>query len=143
VVQYLATLCHQIIYHCLNSSEKCLISKPREGRSWSWSYVSLIYNYLCNQCLSPPMLWIRTPLRRGVLDRKLCYRVCQWVVAGRWFSPGTPVSYTNTTDHHEITEILLIVALTTINPQTHHWYHNTGYFQPPVVDLCLNKIWMH
>jgi hypothetical protein len=24
-----------------------------------WSYGSCIYNYLCNQCLSPRMLWIR------------------------------------------------------------------------------------
>jgi len=24
-----------------------------EGPSWSWSYGSWIYNYLCNQCLSP------------------------------------------------------------------------------------------
>ena len=24
-----------------------------EGSSWSWSYGSRIYNYLCNQCLSP------------------------------------------------------------------------------------------
>ena len=31
--------------------------------------------------------------------------------AGRWFSPGTPVSSTNKTDHHDITEILLKVAL--------------------------------
>jgi len=27
----------------------------------SWSYGSWIYNYLCNQCLSPLMLWVRTP----------------------------------------------------------------------------------
>ena len=33
----------------------------------------------------------------------------------RWFSPGTPVSSTNKTDHHDITEILLKVALNTIN----------------------------
>ena len=32
-----------------------------------------------------------------------------------WFSPGTPVSSTNTTDHHDITEILLKVALSTIS----------------------------
>ena len=32
----------------------------------------------------------------------------------RWFSPGTPVSSTNKTDHHEITKILLKVALNTI-----------------------------
>jgi hypothetical protein len=48
------------------------------------------------------------PLRRGVLDTTLCDKVCQW------FSPGTPVSSTNKTDHHGITEILLKVALNTI-----------------------------
>jgi hypothetical protein len=32
-----------------------------------------------------------------------------------WFSPGTPVSSTNKTDRHNITEILLKVALNTIN----------------------------
>jgi len=26
------------------------------GPSWSWSYGSWIYNYLCNRCLSPLML---------------------------------------------------------------------------------------
>jgi hypothetical protein len=31
------------------------------------------------------------------------------------FSPGTPVSSTNKTDRHDITEILLKVALSTIN----------------------------
>jgi len=29
---------------------------------WSWSCGSWIYNYLCNQCLSPLTLWIRTQL---------------------------------------------------------------------------------
>jgi len=37
-------------------------------------------------------------------------------VAGQWFSQGTPVSSTNKTDHHKITEILLKVALNTIKP---------------------------
>jgi hypothetical protein len=31
-----------------------------------------------------------------------------------WFSPGTQVSSTNITDHHDITEILLKVELNTI-----------------------------
>jgi len=35
--------------------------KPAEGPSWSWSYDSWIYNYLCNQCLSPIKLWVWTP----------------------------------------------------------------------------------
>jgi hypothetical protein len=38
----------------------------------------------------------------------------------QWFSPGAPVSLTNKIDGHDITEILLKVALNTINhnPQT-------------------------
>jgi len=44
----------------------------------------------------------------------LCDEVCQWLATGRWFSPGTPVSSTNKTDCHDITEILLKVALNTI-----------------------------
>jgi hypothetical protein len=39
-------------------------------------------------------------------------------VAGQWFSPGTPVSFTNKTDCHNITEILLKVALNTIHELT-------------------------
>jgi len=40
------------------------LSNPKyiEGPSWSCSYGSWIYNYLCNQCLSPLKLWVRTPL---------------------------------------------------------------------------------
>jgi hypothetical protein len=45
----------------------------------------------------------------------LCDKVCQWLSTGRWFSMGTPVSSTNKTDCHDITEILLKVALNTIN----------------------------
>ena len=71
-------------------------------------------DYPCNQCLSPLTLWVRIQFRRGVIDTTLCDQVCQWPAAGRWFSPGTPVSYTNKTDHHDITEILLKVALNTI-----------------------------
>jgi len=47
------------------------------------------------------------------------------VQTGRWVSPGPPVSPSNETDHHDITEILLKVALNTINltnniPSSHH-----------------------
>ena len=76
-----------------------------QGPLWSWSHGSWIYNYLCNQCLSPLTLWVWIPLRRGVLDTTLCDKVCQWLVAGQWFSP---VCSTNKT------EIVLKVALNTI-----------------------------
>jgi hypothetical protein len=39
---------------------------------------------------------------------------------GWWFSLGTPVSSTNKTDGHDITEMLLKVVLNTIN-QTLKW----------------------
>jgi hypothetical protein len=41
-------------------------------------------------------------------------KVCQWLVTDQWFSLGTLVSSTNKTDRHDITEILLKVALNTI-----------------------------
>ena len=53
---------------------------------------------------------------RGVLDTTLCEKICQWLAADCWFSPSTSVSSTNKTDHHNISEILLKVALNTINP---------------------------
>jgi len=66
-----------------------------QGSSWSWSHGSSIYNCLCNQCLSLQTLWVRIPLRRCVLDTTLCDKVCQWLAASMWFSPGNPVSSTN------------------------------------------------
>jgi hypothetical protein len=41
-------------------------------------------------------------------------KVCQLLAAGRLFPPGTLVSSTNKTDRHDINEILLKVALSTI-----------------------------
>ena len=53
--------------------------------------------------------------RPYVLDTTLCDIVCQWFATGWGFSLGTPISSTNKTDRHDITEILLKVALNTIN----------------------------
>ena len=48
------------------------------------------------------------------IETILCDKVCQWMAAGWLFSPGTLVSSTYKTDCHNITEILLKVALNTI-----------------------------
>ena len=89
------------------------VPTSNRGPSWPWSYASWIYNYLCNQCLSPLMLWIRITIRARCTT--LYDKVCQWLATGRWFFPGLPVSSTNKTDHHDITdEILLKVTLNTI-----------------------------
>ena len=79
------------------------------GPSWPWSYGSWIYNYLCNQCLSPLMLWVRISIRARCTA--LCDKVCQWLATGRRFSLGPPISFANKTDRHDITEKLLNVAL--------------------------------
>ena len=92
-----------------------------EGPSWSWSHGSWIYNYLCHQCLSPLTLWVWIPLRRDVLITTLCDKVCQRLQTGRWFSPGPLVSSTNKTDSHDITEILLKVALNTLTLTIWWW----------------------
>jgi len=67
--------------------------------SWSWSYSS--------------------PRRRSVLNTTLCDKVCQWLATCLWYFTGTPDSSTQTTDRHDITEILLKVVLNTITNQPH------------------------
>jgi hypothetical protein len=66
------------------------------GPSRSWSYGSWIYIYLCNQCLSPLMLWVWVSIRARCTT--LCDKVCQWLATGWWFSSGTPVSSKNKID---------------------------------------------
>jgi hypothetical protein len=46
--------------------------------------------------------------------KTLCDQVCRLLATGQWFSLVAPVSSTNKTDRHDITEILLKVALNTI-----------------------------
>ena len=71
---------------------------------------------LCNQCLSPLKLWVRTPF----MAKCTPYNIMWWslsVTCDRSVvSPGTPVSSTNKTGGHDIAEILLKVALNNINP---------------------------
>ena len=56
---YLTTRVTEVINCCNYTSE--LISLSEEKPSWSWWHGSWIYNYLCNQCLSPLTFWVRTP----------------------------------------------------------------------------------
>jgi hypothetical protein len=51
---------------------------------------------------------------RGVLDTTLCDKVGQWLATGWRFFPSAPVCSTNNTDHNDISEISLKVALITI-----------------------------
>jgi hypothetical protein len=97
--------------HSLTHSLKCCAvdpvghwnNTPQVDMSLHWHII-----------LSPLKLCVWILLKRGVLDATLSDKVCQWLVAGRWFSPGILVSSTNKTDSHDITEILLNVTLNTI-----------------------------
>jgi hypothetical protein len=110
-----ANLTTRLTVICIfNIWSEVVLLLAEEEPSWSWSYSRWIYYYLCNQCLSP-LTWVWTPLKQAELDTTLCDTVCQWLAAGRWFAPGTPVSSNNKTDRHDITEILLYVALRTTN----------------------------
>jgi hypothetical protein len=71
--------------------------------SWLWSYGSWIYNYLCNQYLSSLMLWVQISIRAKCTT--LCYKVCQWLATGLWFSTGPLVSSINKTDCHDTIEM--------------------------------------
>jgi hypothetical protein len=89
---------------------------------------------MCFKYRSPLMLWVRIPIRARCTT--LCDKVCQWLATGKWFSPGLPVSSTNKTYHHDITEILLKVALNTIkqtNKQTNIFMYKCTF------DFCFNS----
>ena len=97
----------------------CLISRGCRGRDRmivGFTTTCAISTYRHLRCEFESHSW------RGVLDTTLCDKVCQWRATGQWFSLNTQVSSTNTTDCHNITEILLKVALNTIdnpNPLSH------------------------
>jgi hypothetical protein len=63
----------------------------------------IICNYKCIYAISAYhwlTLWVWIPLRWGVLNQ-YNIKVCQWLAAGMWFSPGPPASSTNKTDLHD------------------------------------------
>ena len=110
------------------------------GSSWSSSHGSWIYNYLCNQSLSLLSLWVRTPL----MVRRTRYKTMwyNFSVTGRWFSPNTPVSSTNKADRHDITEILLKLALdTTTFPNINNLVFGEVYNHTTICDqVCFNDM---
>ena len=106
-----STICGQFGIYWLGNiqckpEDKCIILKSSQN----------VVFYLVN-CLLLLMLLVQITLRARCTTY-LFDKACQWLAAGRWFSPDTPTSSTNKTDCHNITEILLKVALNTIKPKT-------------------------
>ena len=101
---------HTFIYHCVYTPiyKQTGGSRVRTVVGFTTTFAISAYHHL--SCEFESCSW------RGVLDTTLCDKVCQLLVAGLWFSPGTQISSTAKTDRHDITEILLKVVLNTINP---------------------------
>jgi hypothetical protein len=78
----------------------------------SWPYSCWVYNYLSNQFILPLTLRVWIPVRERCTT--LYDKVCQWLQADLWLSPGTPSSSTNKIDCQDTTEIFSKVALNTI-----------------------------
>ena len=99
------------MYMIVQHNNRTSLSKACCGSLSRRHYDLLIYAWLISwgQMLEQVVYDIK-----GVLDTTLYDKVCQWLAAGRWFSPGTTVSSTNKTDCPDIAEILLKVALNTI-----------------------------
>ena len=60
------------------------------------------------------------------------------LVTGWWFSSSTPISFTDKTDRHDITEILLKVALNTIS-QTNHTTNKEFIIKSTGIDNDLGR----
>jgi len=67
--------------------------------AFTYTYPISLFHHLCCRIESRSL--------QDVLDTTVCDKVSQWFVTGQRFSPGTPVSSTNRTDCHDITEILI------------------------------------
>ena len=64
--------------------------------------------------LTMQSVWFESRVWWGVLDTTLSEKDYLWLASGLWFSSCTPVSSTNKTCHHDISEILLKVTLNMI-----------------------------
>ena len=83
------------------------------------------------------------PAHSVVYSIQHCDKVFLWLAVGWWFSLGTPVSSTNKTDVYNITEILLKVALNTINLSLFHLFTYSPMFRLVICsrgDYCWNTV---
>ena len=73
----------------------------------------------------------------GVFDTTLCDEICQWPAASRLVSPGTPVSSTNKTDHHNITKYWWTWRWT---PYPYPTYLSAILTNPVTPDLSISQL---
>jgi len=114
--QYMAMPCQYLQLHVYNYYNNRSVLWVR-GYLYTGNYFvvvivygSWIYNYVCNQCLLPLKLWVRTPFMARCARYNIMWKSLSVICDRSVVFSG----YTNKTYHHDITEILLKVALNTI-----------------------------
>jgi hypothetical protein len=85
-----------------------------------WLWTTLCLSHIIFEVIDVLLdLKLPMPITTKV-DTTLYDKVCQWLATGCWFSLGTSVSFTNKTDCHDITDLLLKVALNTKHHKPNH-----------------------
>jgi hypothetical protein len=85
-------------------------------RPFGFTYSQRLLNNLTFQSFElERTLWKLCHKRVMALNWISMCSFCQWLTAGRWFSPCTPVSTINKTDRHDITEIQNVLLKVTLN----------------------------
>jgi hypothetical protein len=97
-----------LIIHKAAEQRTCMV-RPYAGVIWYFEPHGKL-NPVSYGILNPMVNWTQGQFTINIKR----YKVCQWLGTGWWFSSGTPVSSTNKTDSHDITEVLLKVVLNTI-----------------------------
>jgi hypothetical protein len=94
----------------MNGSLTTIGSRQRRHRSCCrWLRFYYYFYVLLFICL---FLWLLSCC--VIVYATLCDTVCQWLATGRWYSP---ISSTNRTDRHDITEISIGVRHHNRNPE--------------------------
>ena len=106
------------------------------------SHASIAY-FVCKLIYTTNVNTI-TPKKQQIfcIAWRLCSEICQWPGTGWWFSPGTPVSSTNTTDHHYIIVYNWNIVESGVAPRLEKFEDTKGlirYCQPKKDNIRENK----
>ena len=105
VILYLFQLQQEYMKICFTQEKSCFQRTSPEH--FTTTYAISAYHHWCCEFESQS-------------GRGACTTLSDQVCQSLWFSPGPPVSSTNKTDSHDITEILLKVTLNTIKQTNKH-----------------------
>ena len=114
---YIVALCCGTCIHIFFSNSSTLIAIFTLLSVWIWGccgHDRVVVGFTTTSAISAYHHWC-CEFKSQSGCTTLCDKFCQWLATGRWFSHGPPVSSTNKTDRHDITEMLLEMVLNNSN----------------------------